>query len=681
MQPAVNMLREYPTVDHCVGGVAHFDDAPAWIYELDNPYLHGPYAPTIHELARDGLPVQGELPADLAGAYFRNGPNPLLPPKNRYHPFDGDGMVHGVYFDGGRAAYRNRWVQTEALQGERASGHSVSPGVMGPFDYSVSPFGIKDTSNTDLLYYRDQLVTLWYNAGNPYALHGQSLDTLQPFAVPGRQHRRMSAHSKIDWATGELLFFDYGDEPPYMTYGVADASGRLLHETAVDLPGPRLPHDIGFTQQYVILHDLPFFHNMEVLRQHRLRVLTFHRDMPTRFGIAPRYPDADTAGVRWFECEPCYILHVSNSWEDGDWVIMDGCRSTNPMPSAREGEGELAHMLAYMRLEANNYRWRFNLRTGEVREGDIDDLNTEFNKTNPLFHGVQSRFAYHQRIPLAHEGGHTLRFTGLVKYDNETGRRWQWDYGSGVFGSEAVFAPRAGATRDSARTTATSSPWSRTARTGSPPAWSSTPAISSRVRSRASPCRSEFPTAFTPPGCVARISTRGRDRRCHSAGPRRPGHAGEFHQPRPRRNRRQVVSADPPGGVLGYQSLRRHARRDRRVARGSRQPPALAAAGAMPAPARGWQLSPDAQIHRPARQRDDGDRLGAAPPQHPGTGPAAPRACRLRPGVLAAHGVRHLRRRRARLRSRLSSRSRGQHGPAQQEGAPPLVRVRRAGAQ
>jgi carotenoid cleavage dioxygenase len=84
-----------------------------------------------------------------------------------------------------------------------------------------------------------------------------------------------------------------------------------------------------------------------------------------------------------------------------------------------------------------------------VREGDLDDLNTEFNKTNPLFHGVYSRYAYHQRIPLLHEGGHTLRFTGLVKYDNETGRRWEWDYGAGVFGSEAVFAPKAGATRDS----------------------------------------------------------------------------------------------------------------------------------------------------------------------------------------------------------------------------------------
>ena len=446
MQQAAPTLMEYPTAEKCFGSAPHFDDAPQWIYALDNPYLHGPCAPTVHELARDGLPVEGELPADLVGAYFRNGPNPLLPPKNRYHPFDGDGMVHGVYFQGGSAGYRNRWVATEALADERRAGRSVSPGVMGPFDYSVSPFGIKDTSNTDLLFYRGELVTLWYNAGNPCALDGRSLETRGPFSIPGRRHRRLSAHSKIDWATGELLFFDYGDEPPYMSYGVADAGGRLLHETAVDLPGPRLPHDIGFTQRHVILHDLPFFHNIDILRKHHMRVLTFHRDIPTRFGLAPRYGGG---AVRWFECEPCYILHVSNCWEDGDWVVMDGCRSVNPMPDAQGDEGELAHMLAYMRLEANNYRWRFNLRTGEVREGDIDDLNTEFNKTNPLFHGVRSRYAYHQRIPLLHEGGHTLRFTGLVKYDNETGRRWQWDYGRGVFGSEAVFAPRAGANRDS----------------------------------------------------------------------------------------------------------------------------------------------------------------------------------------------------------------------------------------
>jgi carotenoid cleavage dioxygenase len=450
MQEARKISMEYPSVEKCLGAVTHFDDAPPWIYDLDNPYLHGPYAPTVHELSKSKLPVEGELPGDLVGAYFRNGPNPVFQPRNRYHPFDGDGMVHGVYFRGGEVDYSNRWIQTEALREERHSGRSVSPGVMGPFDYSVSPFGIKDTSNTDLAYWRRELISLWYNAGNPCALDGHSLETRRPFDIPGRRHRRMSAHSSVDWTTGEFLFFDYGDEPPFMTYGVADASGKLLHETAVELPGPRLPHDMGYTDNYVVLHDLPFFHDMEVLRRHHLRSLTFHRDIPTRFGIAPRYGQGKGNGaVRWFECEPCYILHTTNCWEEGDWVVMDGCRSINPMPAASGDDGELAHMLAYMRLEANNYRWRFNLRTGEVREGDLDDLNTEFNKMNLHFKGVKSRYAYHQRIPLLHEGGHTLRFTGLVKYDNDTGKRWEYDYGPGVFGSEAMFAPKAGATRES----------------------------------------------------------------------------------------------------------------------------------------------------------------------------------------------------------------------------------------
>ncbi|MEH6589018.1 MAG: carotenoid oxygenase family protein [Halioglobus sp.] len=443
-----NTLTEYPGVDRSLGGVTHFDDTPQWIYQLDNPYLHGVYAPTSDEMSVDNLEVTGELPADLVGAYFRNGPNPVFEPKNRHHPFDGDGMMHGVYFRDGKVSYRNRYVQTVALAQELVDGKSVSPGVMGPFDYDISQFGIKDTSNTDVLCYGGDIMALWYNAGHPYRLDSQTLETKGYYHLDGRDQLRMSAHSKVDWSTGELLFFDYGDEPPFMTYGVADPGGKLLHEVEIDLPGPRLPHDMGFTTNYAILHDLPFFHDMNVLRRHKHRVLTFHTELPTRFGIIPRR--GQSADVRWFDCQPCYILHVSNCWEEGDWVVMDGCRSLNPMPGAQSEDGELASMLAYMRLEANAYRWRFNLKTGEVREGDIDDLNTEFNKSNPIFHGVKSKYSYHQRIPLLHEGGHTLRFTALVKYNNDTGQRTQWEYGPGVFGSEAVYAPKVGGNRQSA---------------------------------------------------------------------------------------------------------------------------------------------------------------------------------------------------------------------------------------
>ena len=47
--------------------------------------------------------------------YVRNGSNPRHEPKGRYHWFDGDGMLHALHFEDGRAHYRNRWVRTEAF--------------------------------------------------------------------------------------------------------------------------------------------------------------------------------------------------------------------------------------------------------------------------------------------------------------------------------------------------------------------------------------------------------------------------------------------------------------------------------------------------------------------------------------------------------------------------------------
>lgn len=435
----------YPITEECIGEVTHFDDAPAWIYEVDNPYLHGAYAPTTEEIVADKLEVIGELPPNLEGAYYRNGPNPVHKPKGLFHPFDGDGMMHAVHFRDGHASYRNSYIHTDGFKLEQQAGESLWPGVMGTFDFSMPDFPIRDTCNTDVTLFAGSLMPTWYHSGRPYKVDPLTLETQGEYKLTGRTRRNMSAHNRVDWNSGEMLFMDYFDDAPYMTYGVANPDGSLRMEVPIDLPGPRRPHDLGFTANYTILHDLPLFHDVNLLRKHGKMVLDFHRDMPARFGVIPRYGESDD--IRWFECEPCFILHVSNCWDDGDWVIMDGSRTKEPL-RLPEGGGELGHMLVYMRNESNNYRWRFNRKTGEVREGDIDDLNTEFNITNQLFHGVKSKYAYHQHIPLLHENGATLRFNALVKYNNETGQYVKWDYGEGVFGSEASFAPVKGATRD-----------------------------------------------------------------------------------------------------------------------------------------------------------------------------------------------------------------------------------------
>ncbi len=415
-------------------------DRPAWVDRSDNPYLHGIYAPTLHETTAFDLEVEGELPEDLWGAYVRNGPNSVFEPTNLYHWFDGDGMVHAVYFRDRQASYRSRFVRTETLADEMRAGRALWPGILGPFDFDAPRHYLKDTANTDLLYWNGHLLALWYMCGAPYRLDPLTLDSRGTDDFGGRLHTSVSAHPKVDERTGELVWFTLADEPPYMTYGVVSKDGELAHEVPIDLPGPRAPHDITITENYSILHDFPFFHDPELLRETRRRITRFHRDLPSRFGVLPRRGSPDQ--VRWFEFEPGYVLHMVNAWEDGDWIVMDGCFQPDPTIRRRPEEGPLASMLGYLRVRSHLHRWRMNLATGQTREQALDDLNVEFCLPDTDLYGTRTRYSYHQYIPV---DSTTVEFHALVKYDHADGSRVCFDYGGANFASEAPFAPRTGA--------------------------------------------------------------------------------------------------------------------------------------------------------------------------------------------------------------------------------------------
>ena len=69
----------------------------------DHPYRTGAWTPNTVEYDVTDLDVIGEIPDDLEGVYLRNTENPVHDAIGRYHPFDGDGMVHMMRFSGGRA--------------------------------------------------------------------------------------------------------------------------------------------------------------------------------------------------------------------------------------------------------------------------------------------------------------------------------------------------------------------------------------------------------------------------------------------------------------------------------------------------------------------------------------------------------------------------------------------------
>ncbi len=401
-----------------------------------NPYLHGLYAPIKEEMSVDKLKVEGEIPRDLHGGYFRNGPNPQTPPKGMHHWFDGDGMIHGIWFENGEARYRNRYVATQDFQ---ANGSNGMPGIFEP-SRAVSGRSVvyKDTANTDLVFHNGNLLALWYISGQPVAVDASTLETIRTESFDGKLPCNISAHSKVDPKTGELVFFDYALYEPKMCTGTVSATGELTHFQEIDLPGPRLPHDMGMTENYVILHDLPVVFSEQAIRN---RLWQIHvADQPTRFGVVPRKGGAP----KWFEFPTCYVYHVINSWEEGDEVVMAACRMVPNGLKPNPEFGPYAAMADVLALRAQPFFWRMNMKTGEGREEQIDDVLSEFPVINNEFSGHKARYSYH----VIFEDCIEQRFSGLLKYDLSTGQSARHDFADGFYGSEPAFAPRVGATSE-----------------------------------------------------------------------------------------------------------------------------------------------------------------------------------------------------------------------------------------
>src|SRR5258708_37472835 len=78
-----------------------------------HPYMSKGFEPIGMECDYANLIVDGEVPADLNGSFYRIGPNPQFAPRGNYNPLNGDGMVHAFHVRDGRVSYRNRWVRTE----------------------------------------------------------------------------------------------------------------------------------------------------------------------------------------------------------------------------------------------------------------------------------------------------------------------------------------------------------------------------------------------------------------------------------------------------------------------------------------------------------------------------------------------------------------------------------------
>lgn len=418
-----------------------------------NPYRTGAWRPQCTEYDAWDLDVEGTVPTDLHGVYLRNTENPLLAPIATYHPFDGDGMLHSVTFDDGDVSYRNRFVRTDAFLAERESGESLWAGVAELPATSRRDDGwgarprMKDASSTDIVVHRGEALSSFWMCGDLYRHAPSTLEPLGKADFGGRfPAEGVSAHPKVDERTGELLFFNYGLEAPYMHYGELAPDGTLQHYVDVPLPGPRLPHDMAFTENYAVVNDLPMFWHPELIDA-GMYVPTFFPELPARFGVIPRHGgNASGRPVQWFEADPTYVLHFVNAYEDGTSIVLDGFFQHRPSLRNRRGatfEENLYRYLDAHAFDARMHRWRFDLETGRCSEEPLSDLVREFGMINGTVAGRRHRYSY-SALPVPGWFG----FRGISKFDTETGTEELFELPDGVYASETTMAPRVGSTAE-----------------------------------------------------------------------------------------------------------------------------------------------------------------------------------------------------------------------------------------
>ena len=387
---------------------------------MGNAYLEGNYGPVSKEVTVGDLEVTGTIPEELTGRYLRNGPNPVTAPDpDAYHWFIGDGMVHGLRLDGGRASwYRNRWVRSD----------KVADALGEPHRDGAPHTQMDSAPNTNVIGHAGRTFAIVEAGSRPYELTND-LETVGACDFGGTLEAGYTAHPKRDPRTGELhavsYWWGWGNK---VEYTIIDADARVRESRFIETHGSPMLHDMSLTERYAVVYDLPVAFDVDAAMGGATFPYFWSDDYPARIGLVPR------AGgdVQWIEVDPCYVFHPMNAYDDGDDLVIDLVHWNRMFDDRSEHHGPWGN-------KASLRRWTVETGAGKVREELRDDRTQEFPRVDERLVGQRHRFGYSavelDADPAAVRGG-------ILKHDMDNGTSEVLDLGVGSGQNEAVFVPR-----------------------------------------------------------------------------------------------------------------------------------------------------------------------------------------------------------------------------------------------
>ena len=382
------------------------------------------------------LTVEGEVPRDLDGTFYRIGPSPQFPPRGSYNPLNGDGMVHAFHLREGRVSYRNRWVRTQQWMLEHAAGRALfaTSGLPADSDPSVVGMQTDGVANTNIVWHANKLLALEEGHG-PIELDPLSLETIGRWSFDEKLPRNMTAHPKVDPNSGEMLFFanfPTGRITNDIGFYVANTAGHLIRSLIIKAPFPALMHDFAVTTDFIVFLVCPVTVSIKRAKA-GAPLIAWEPELGTQVGIMPRNGGAED--VRWFAAAARMVWHPMNAFNRAAEVVVDVCEQEVAMFPLADGSPP-----DHRRTTQLLARWEFDwARPGNFKIERLSEERCEYPRIDERRTGLSCQHGY--VACLGGPGSDDIFHRGLGHFDHATKKLRVYAAGPRCAVAEPVFVP------------------------------------------------------------------------------------------------------------------------------------------------------------------------------------------------------------------------------------------------
>jgi len=423
---------------------------------MTTPFPKSPTFMTIDEPFRfEGelfdLEVEGEVPRELEGTFFRVGPDQQFPPmRGDANPFNGDGIVTAFRFANGHIDMQHRYIRTHRFLAERKARRGLFGDYRNPFTDDPSVEGIQRTvSNTNVVAHAGHLLA-FKEDGPPYAMDPDTLETRQLWDWNGQMKATsFTAHPKIDPESGDFVGYSYaakGEATKDIAFYTFDKHGQLKQEVWSESPYPGMIHDCGVSERYIVLSLIPQVMDLERIKRGGI-LFQWDPNADQVYIVKPR--DGEAKDVRFFRAPNGFPGHTINAFDEGGKLYLDlPVVNGNVFWFFPDAEGKAP---APPTLRTQIVRWCFDLASSSDQPTStvIADLAGEFPHVDERYVGRPYRHAFMQSTDPtkpynAEKAGPIMGFffNTFVHLDMQTGKTKSYWVGDTSSTQEPIFVPK-----------------------------------------------------------------------------------------------------------------------------------------------------------------------------------------------------------------------------------------------